>query len=322
MSGRIGTVDIDAIAGKLYGVSPGAFTSSRSAEVRAARNAGDRQLAATVAQLRRPTIGAWLANQLTREYTDEVEALLDLGTSMRRAQKGGDGQELRDLTRQRRQMVAALVSEAKKLARARNQPVSENSTRELENTLEAAVATDDAANALRSGRLNVGLTYSGFGPLDLGAPLITESSKRADRRQSSAPGMTEGQKTRQQLSPASKGRPPVGGSKTARQRPDDDRSMLKLDLAEAERRVTSAEDAVEGMQQEANDIQMQCDALRGEIVDAETHLRETKSRLEEAERRLVETRQAEKMAKKEVTRAESQRKKAEASLHQAVSSGS
>src|ERR1700734_2796351 len=106
------SVDLDSIAGKLYGVSPDAFTSSRSAEVRAARSAGDRQLAAAVAQLRRPTIGAWLANQLSRECRDDVEALLDLGASMRRAQEAGDGQELRDLTRQRRQMVAALLSEA------------------------------------------------------------------------------------------------------------------------------------------------------------------------------------------------------------------
>ena len=116
-------MDLDSVATRLYGELPEAFTSSRSAEVRAARSAGDRQLAAAVAQLRRPTIGAWLANQLSRECRDDVEALLALGASMRRAQEAGDGQELRDLTRQRRQMVAALLSEAKKLARARNQPL-------------------------------------------------------------------------------------------------------------------------------------------------------------------------------------------------------
>jgi len=148
--------------------------------------------------------------------------------------------------------------------------------RELENTLKAAVATADAANALRSGRLTVGLTYSGFGPLDLGAPLITESSKRIDRRQSSAPGSVEKPKTRKQLSPASKGRSRPEGSKTARPQPKDDWSKLELDLAEAERKVKSAEDVVKGMQQEVNDIQTECDALRSEIVDAERHLRETK----------------------------------------------
>ena len=151
------------------------FTLRRSAR---GKRAGDRQLAAAVAEFRRPTIGAWLANQLSRECKDDVEALLDLGASMRRAQEAGDGQELRDLTRQRRQMVAALLSEAKKLAWARNQPLSENSTRELENTLEAAVATADAADALRAGRLSVGLTYSGFGTLDLSAPRVTESEEK------------------------------------------------------------------------------------------------------------------------------------------------
>ncbi len=322
MSGKIGIMDLDSIAGKLYGVSPEAFTSSRSAEVRAARSAGNYQLAAAVAQLRRPTVGAWLANQLARECKDELEALFDLGTSMRQAQGAGDWPELRLLTRQRRQMVAALVSEARRLARTRNHPLSENSTSELENTLEAAVASADAANALRSGRMNVGLTYSGFGPLDSGAPLITESSKRTDRRQSSAPGSAEKPNTRKQASPASKGRPRPVGSKTARPQPEDDWSKLKLDLDEAERKVKGAEDVVKGMQQEVNDVQAQCDALRSEIVDAERHLRVTKGSLEEAEHRLLETKQADKAAKKEVIRAKSQRSKAEASLYQAMSSES
>ncbi len=316
----MGAVDLDSIAGKLYGVSPEAFTSSRSAEVRAARSAGNRQLAAAVAQLRRPTVGAWLANQLARERKDELEALLDLGTSMRKVQEAGDGPELRLLTRRRRQMVAGLVPEARRLARTRNQPLSENSARELESTLEAAVATADAANALRSGRLNVGLTYSGFGPLDLGAPLITESSKSTDQRQRSAPGSAEKPKTDKQPSPASKGRPRPDGSKTARPQPKDDWSKLKLDLAEAERKAKSAEDVVKWMQQEVNDVQTERDTLRSEVVDAERHLRETKRRLEEVERRLVETKQADKIAKKEAIRAKSQRNKAETSLHQAMPS--
>jgi len=246
-------MDLDSIAGKLYGLSPEAFTSSRSAEVRAARSAGNRQLADAVAQLRRPTVGAWLANQLARECKDELEALLDLGTSMRVAQGAGDGPELRVLTRRRREMVAALVSEAGRLARTRNRSLSENSTSDLENTLEAAVASADAANALRSGRLNVGLTHSGFGPLDA-APLITESSKRTDRRQSSAPGSAEMPKTRNQFSPASKERRRPVGSKNARPQPTYDWSKLKLALAKAERKVKSAEDVVKGMQQKVNDV--------------------------------------------------------------------
>jgi hypothetical protein len=307
VSGKIGTVDLDTIAEKLYGVAPEAFTSSRSAEVRAARSAGNRQLADALAQLRRPTVGAWLANQLARERKDKVEALLDLGTSMRKAQEAGDGSELRLLTRQRRQTIATLVSEAKGIARTRNQPLSENSTRELENTLEAAVATADAANALRSGRLNVGLTYSGFGSLDLDATL-TEASKTTERRRSRAPGPAESPKKRKRPSAASEGLP----------QPKDDRSKLKLELAEAKRKEKSAEDVLSGAQREVNDVHAACDALRSEIVIAERHLRETKRSLEEAERRLLETKQAEKVAKQEVIRAKSQLSKADASLHEAT----
>jgi hypothetical protein len=313
------SVDLDSIAGKLYGVSPDAFTSSRSAEVRAARSAGDRELAAAVGQLRRPTVGAWLANQLVRECKDELEALLAHGTSMRKAQEAGDGPELRLLARQRREMVAGLVSEARRLARTRDQPLSENSTRELENTLEAAVATADAADALRSGRLNVGLTYSGFGPLDLGAPLVTKSSTRPVRGKSATPGSAEKPKTSTQPSSPGKGRPRPQGSKTARPQTGDDRSRLTLDLVEAERKLKSAQHEVGAAQQEAEEAQTECNALRDEIVAAERHVRETKKRLEQAQRRLVEAKQADKIATKEALRAKSQRDKAETSLHHAMS---
>jgi hypothetical protein len=265
--------------------------------------------------LRRPTVGAWLVNQLARECKEDLEALLDLGDSMRKAQGVGDGPELRLLTRQRRQMVAALVSEAKRVALTRNQPLSEHSTRELENTLEAAVATADAANAVRSGRLNVGLTYSGFGPLDSGAPLPTESPKRTGRRQSTAPGAAEKPKSNTKQSAAGKRKPRPEGSKGARPQPEDDRSELKLELAEAERKVKSAEDVTREKQQKVDEVQAERDALRSEVVDCERHLRETKRSLEEAERRLVETKQAAQVAKKEAVRAESRRKKVEASLH-------
>jgi hypothetical protein len=293
----MGTVDLDSVAAKLYGVPPGDFTSSRSAEVRAARSAGDRELAAAVAQLRRPTVGAWLANQLARECKDELEALLELGRSMREAQGAGDGPQLRLLTRQRREMVTTLMAEARTLAGTRNQPLSEHSTRELENTLEAAVASADAANALRSGRLSVGLTYSGFGPLDLGTPLVTGTSKRADR-----------------------GRSRSAESQTGRAKPHDDRSRLTLDLAAAEQKVKNAEDVVSGMQQEVKDTQSECEARQSDVVDAERHLRETKRGHEEAQGRLAEAKRAEKIAKKELTRAGTQRNKAEALLHQATSS--
>jgi chromosome segregation ATPase len=93
-------------------------------------------------------------------------------------------------------------------------------------------------------------------------------------------------------------------------------------LAAAERKVKSAVDVVEGTLQEVNEVQTECHALRGEIVDAERHLRETKERLEEAERRLVEAKQADKIAKKELTGAKNQRNRAEALLHQTTSSES
>jgi hypothetical protein len=128
-------VDFESVAEELYGLLPDEFTSARSLRAREARSEGNREVATAISKLRRPTIGAWLANQLTRQYRDDLEGLLGLGEAMRKAQEVEDGPELRRLSQQRRRMVTALVSEAKELARTRNQAVSENSSRELENTL-------------------------------------------------------------------------------------------------------------------------------------------------------------------------------------------
>jgi hypothetical protein len=76
-------VDLDTVADELYGLPPDAFTPTRDTRAADARSAGDRGLAAAITKLRRPTTGAWLANLLARERSDQVSELLDLGAEMR-----------------------------------------------------------------------------------------------------------------------------------------------------------------------------------------------------------------------------------------------
>jgi hypothetical protein len=156
-------IDLDTVADELYGLAPPEFTSRRDARAAEARKGGDKGLAAEIKKLRRPTTGAWLANLLARERPDQVGQLLDLGTALRQAQATLATDDLRRLSQERHGVLAALSKEAHELAGRHGQAVSDATAKEVEATLEAALADSDAGDALRTGRLTTGLRYFGLG---------------------------------------------------------------------------------------------------------------------------------------------------------------
>jgi hypothetical protein len=79
--------ELESIADELYGLPPAKFTAARDSHAAAARRSGDRELAAAIKGLKRPTSSAWLVNLLVRRQRQQVEELLDLGTAMRQAQE-------------------------------------------------------------------------------------------------------------------------------------------------------------------------------------------------------------------------------------------
>jgi hypothetical protein len=158
-------VDAEAVADRLYGLPPEEFTSARTASEKDARAAGDKDLASEIHRLAKPNQVAWLANQLAREHAAEIAPLVDLGAELREATDSLSGDQLRTLSRQRQQLVYALVQQARRLAGAAGKKVSEDTARGLQETLQAALADPDAAEQLLAGRLTEGLRYAGFGPV-------------------------------------------------------------------------------------------------------------------------------------------------------------
>jgi hypothetical protein len=146
-------VDLETVADELYGLRPEDFTAARDERARAARGSGDRRLAARIAALRRPSLAAWASNLLVRGQRDQVEPLLRLGEALREAQEALDGERLRELTRQQRQLVTALARQAMRLAAGAGHPIGEPAQREVEQTLRAVLADPDAARAWATGRL-------------------------------------------------------------------------------------------------------------------------------------------------------------------------
>ena len=158
-------------ADDLYRLPPEDFTAARDAAVKERKAAGDKDAAAELKSLRRPSVAAWLVNTLAREDSDLLDQLLALGPALAQAQAQGHGDELRELGAQRRDLVAAVTDRAVELG---ERSVSAAVREEVQSTLEAALADPPSAEAVRSGRLVRALSYAGFGGVDLdGAVAVT-----------------------------------------------------------------------------------------------------------------------------------------------------
>jgi hypothetical protein len=156
-------VDVDAVADELYGLALEDFIAARTAAVKQARAEGDRSLADLIGSLRKPTVAAWLTNQLVRSQRDEMGLLLDLGRELRDVMGDVDATELRELTKQRYQLVSALVQQARTLARRRGRPASDDVAQAVRATLEATLSDEESATLVAAGRLVDALQVSGFG---------------------------------------------------------------------------------------------------------------------------------------------------------------
>ncbi|SDJ52245.1 hypothetical protein SAMN05444157_3781 [Frankineae bacterium MT45] len=155
--------ELDEVADELYSLVPDEFIAERNRQEKQAKAAGNPDLAAAIHGLPKPNIVGWLANQLARQHAEEIAPLIDIGAAMREATRELSMEQLRDLTAKQRQVVNALVQQAKVIASAAEKTVSEENRRGLEATLHAALADEQAAHLLLAGRLTGALRRSGFG---------------------------------------------------------------------------------------------------------------------------------------------------------------
>ena len=160
-------MDFDAVANDLYGLAPSEFTAWRDARAADARRQGDRAGAAAVKALKKPSPAAWAVNVLAEERSEDLARLLELGEQLRTAQSQLRADELRMLGRQRQSIVSGLAREARRLVAARGHPISDAAGRQVEETLNAALADPDAALAVVSGRLVRPLEHTGMGSVDV-----------------------------------------------------------------------------------------------------------------------------------------------------------
>jgi hypothetical protein len=248
-------------AGELYGLAPEEFTAARDEQVRAARAAGNRQLATALGRLRRPTVSAYVLNLLVRDQPEVGEQLIALGEELRRAQEELSGPALRQLATQRAQLVGALVRSARKIAADAGHQVSQAVQYELEQTLHAALADPDVAAEVGSGRLTRAATRTGF---DAAAPEPTKPVRRLravrDDERAEDPTVVRERRLREQR--------------------EAERAELQDEHDKAEEARSAAEEALETAERELDHAERDRTAA-AEVVE---ELRERLAQAEDAER--------------------------------------
>ncbi|GIE27769.1 hypothetical protein Ait01nite_008140 [Actinoplanes italicus] len=154
---------VDVVVRRLYEDSPEGFVAARAAAIEDARKAGDREAAKRLAALKKPTVAAWVVNLVALRRPELLDELVGLSTALRAAQRELQGDQLRELSTQRRKFVSSLVGAARKLAVESGSAAGKLPLGDVEATFTAALADPEIAEQVRSGRLIRAVSYAGFG---------------------------------------------------------------------------------------------------------------------------------------------------------------
>jgi hypothetical protein len=142
-------MDVEEIIDRLYALPLAEFTAARNDAERDLRNAGDKEQAARVKALRKPTAAAAAVNQLVGAHRSEVDAFFEATATLRDAQFAGKG-DLDAATQAEREALEKLVDLGGEAVRA---------------TFQAAAVDDNTADEALQARLVREPEPAGFGTL-------------------------------------------------------------------------------------------------------------------------------------------------------------
>lgn len=270
---------------QLYAAGPEEFMAVRRALVARARAAGQRDLAAELGALRKPSVAAWAINLVARQSPGTLADLVGLGERMRDAQARLDTATLTALRPERDQAVRQGVAAAVSVAQTAGRTLSPTVREDVRATFVAALADQGASVAVASGQLTRALSYSGFGEVDL-SDAVVRTASGAILTVLSGSGAASGSEVQTQ----------GHSDEDSEERESPDLDQLERTLADADTRLAQAERAVD---------------------EARTRAEETRERLEVVERQLAKAREADERALEAVTDAVRARKEAARARHTA-----
>ncbi|HEX6025644.1 MAG TPA: hypothetical protein VFZ00_26865 [Solirubrobacter sp.] len=255
---------------ELYGLPLEEFTAARDAAAKALRKAGDRETAARIAKLPKPTPAAWAANQVAREQPELIEKLLEAGAELREAQDaavaGHGSAGLREATLAQRSAVDAVMAAATALKPA-GRPLSRAMADRLRTTLQAVAGDEALQRALSRGRLVNEAQAGGAWPFALepsDEPPPKPAAKKTPARKAK-----EADAEREQREAAERER----REREARER--EERKQLEAQLRDARMSLRVRERVAKGAAEDA-------EAAAQAVADADERLEEAKRAADEA----------------------------------------
>jgi hypothetical protein len=237
--------ELPSEADKLLAVAPDRFVAERKQLAKQLRADSRAEDAAAVEALRKPTAVVFAVNRAARDRPKPARAAADAAEQVKKTQLGGDPdafqQALRDL-----EEALDLVAD---VALAHVAPSGKNATdamrRRVRDLLRAAVADDDAREALARGALTEELDAPGFSPF-AGMPAPAATKKRA----------------------AAKKEPTRAERREAEKR--EQAVALRAELAEAEAALDAAERAAREAERTRSRAEAKVEALKKKLSRAES----------------------------------------------------
>jgi hypothetical protein len=148
-------------------------------EFTAARNRLAKEHGGEIREIAKPTVPAWVVNQLARRHADLVVRLADAGEEQARALKAGAG--MREAQAAERKAIAELVGKAREVLELSGRKPTTPVLDRVAATLAAGAQTAAGRRALRAGRLTEELEPAGFEALaGIAAPKARD--ELADRK--------------------------------------------------------------------------------------------------------------------------------------------
>lgn len=279
------------IADRLYAGDLEGFIAARAAAAKEAAGQ-DKELAAAVRALAKPSVAAWAVNMLARQKPGVLADLAALGERMRAAQESLDAAALRALARERRTLLAAAVDTARTVAAEQGRPISGPMAADVEETLRALTADEGAAAAVASGRLLKVLTADGVNQVDLAGavalpgtlPAVPSSPRPTPSPAAPDPSTAKTRTTPQRTSEPKPAKPRL---EAVRQTP---RPASPPALERAKAAHTQARAAEEEAARRSAHLQAEAEEARTEIAELQQETAMLRERLKAAEERLEKVR--------------------------------
>jgi hypothetical protein len=174
----------------LYGLPLEQFTPERNELVKRLRAEGEKQEAARVAKLRKPSTAAWAVNQLVRTQKKAINELFKAGDQQIEAQHKavsgkGSAAALKQAAQKQREATEKLLGAADGLLSSDGHALAAAIQERVSETLRAAAVDPDSREQVKEGCLAKELRFTGMGGFGAESPMHSEASdekEAAERR--------------------------------------------------------------------------------------------------------------------------------------------